>query len=112
MVLVSLLLNNPIVFIFGQIFIAVGITTVITGSTTFLSLVASQKSFATTFGAMTSFFFLGSSIGPGIANELYQINPSWPYAVITLIVIVIVPIMVFIFRSSPKKGILQPSMIQ
>jgi MFS family permease len=101
-ILVFLLINNPITFILGQILLAIGITTIITGSTTYLSLSASQVSFATTFGAMTSFFFLGSSIGPSIANYLYIIEPSFPYIFISILIIMSLPLIIKFYKSEPK----------
>lgn len=101
------LLNNPITFIIGQILIAVGITTIITGSTTYLSLLASEISFATTFGAMTSFFFLGSSIGPILANELYRFDPSFPFISINILIIITLPLIILFYKSEYKFKRLQ-----
>ena len=101
------LLNIPITYVIGQILISVGITTIITGSTTYLSLLASESSFATTFGAMTTFFFLGSSIGPILANEFYKFGASYPFILINILIIITLPLIVIFYKSEYKFKRLQ-----
>ncbi|HKZ41784.1 MAG TPA: MFS transporter, partial [Candidatus Hodarchaeales archaeon] len=93
-------------FVIGQIGLNGGVSTLITSSTTLMSRKAIKKTFATTFGFTSGFFFLGTSIAPSIASELYLIDPKIPFLLVSAISLIVVPAIYFLFHDdSSSKSI-------
>ncbi|MHA2330395.1 MAG: MFS transporter [Candidatus Hodarchaeales archaeon] len=83
--LIITLTKSPLTFLIGQVLMQSGIFVTITASVTAITVKVSKKTFSTSFGMATSFFFLGSAVIPVIAGELYLIDTGMPYLVIFLI---------------------------
>ena len=86
--LIYFTLSNFYLFVFAQILLIGGVSIIMTSSTTQIALTASKKSFASTFGTISGFSFLGTAVAPYFASNLYLINPTLPFLLIGVIAVI------------------------
>ena len=84
-ILISLLPTNVLTFAFGQMLIGGGILLNINSTVTLVTLRSSTETASTSFGGVSSFFFLGTSLIPFLAKDLYMVNKIYPYYFISLL---------------------------
>ena len=94
--------RSVITFALSQIFISSGILIIIVALVTNITLKASKNTIGTTFGAISSFFFLGMSFIPILAGELYLLNPIFPFY---LILILSITFLLSILILTKKKDV-------
>lgn len=92
--------TNLATYVMIQMMLQGGSVIISTASITFFTLHVGKATFTTSFGAATSFFFLGSAVVPILAGEMYLVSPTSPFLVIFLTSIALTPVMFHLTRKA------------
>lgn len=90
-------------FTLSQVLFQGGISILINSGLTLFTLQAKKRTFSTVFGAITSLFFLGSSISPTASSQLYLVGPTFPFWLVVIIALALLPTLWLLVP--PKKVI-------
>lgn len=93
--------HDVIIFLLSQVLLQAGNSTMMTAATTHISHHTTKIAFSTTFGAITGMFFLGSALMPDLASNLFLTNIVYPYLIILVISLALLPLYVF-YRPNPQ----------